>query len=219
MIRTFNTVNKNMNILQTKQENISANVTNVNTSGYKFQEIIQSTLETQQMINYTGGKNIDRRRELGPYVFGNEIDEVYKNFAQGTLLETGLSTDFAIIGNGFFTIQMNDGNIAYTRNGNFKLNEENQMVTMEGYLVLDEINDFDDYQNLNRIGDTLFTSDFAPIEIEGEVKQGFLESSNVDIIDEIVKMIEISREFEANQKVLHAADETLNKAVNEVGRI
>lgn len=219
MIRTFNTVNKNMNILQTKQENISANVTNVNTSGYKFQEIIQSTLETQQMINYTGGKNIDRRRELGPYVFGNEIDEVYKNFAQGTLLETGLSTDFAIIGNGFFTIRMNDGNIAYTRNGNFKLNEENQMVTMEGYLVLDEINDFDDYQNLNRIGDTLFTSDFAPIEIEGEVKQGFLESSNVDIIDEIVKMIEISREFEANQKVLHAADETLNRAVNEVGRI
>ena len=219
MIRTFNTVNKNMNILQTKQENISANVTNVNTSGYKFQEIIQSTLETQQMINYTGGKNIDRRRELGSYVFGNEIDEVYKNFAQGTLLETGLSTDFAIIGNGFFTIRMNDGNIAYTRNGNFKLNEENQLVTMEGYLVLDEINDFDDYQNLNRIGNTLFTSDFAPIEIEGEVKQGFLESSNVDIIDEIVKMIEISREFEANQKVLHAADETLNKAVNEVGRI
>lgn len=219
MIRTFNTVNKNMNILQTKQENISANVTNVNTSGYKFQEIIQSTLETQQMINYTGGKNIDRRRELGSYVFGNKIDGVYKNFAQGTLLETGLSTDFAIIGNGFFTIRMNDGNIAYTRNGNFKLNEENQMVTMEGYLVLDEINDFDDYQNLNRIGDALFTSDFAPIEIEGEVKQGFLESSNVDIIDEIVKMIEISREFEANQKVLHAADETLNKAVNEVGRI
>lgn len=114
---------------------------------------------------------------------------------------------------------MNDGNIAYTRNGNFKLNEENQIVTMEGYLVLDEINDFDDYQNLNRIGDTLFTSDTAPFVIDGEVKQGFLESSNVDVINEIVKMIEISREFEANQKVLHAADETLNKAVNEVGRV
>lgn len=219
MIRTLNTVNKNMNILQTKQENVSANITNVNTSGYKFQEIIQSTLETQEMINYTEGRNNDRRRELGPYVFGNQIDEVYKNFEQGTLLETGLSTDFAIVGNGFFTIEMNDGNIAYTRNGNFKLNEENQLVTMEGYLVLDEINDFDDYQNLNRIGDTLFTSDLAPIEIEGEVKQGFLESSNVDVIDQIVKMIEISREFEANQKVLHAADETLSKAVNEVGRV
>ena len=51
MIRTLNTINKNMNILQTKQENASANVTNVNTSGYKFQEIIQSTLETQQCQN------------------------------------------------------------------------------------------------------------------------------------------------------------------------
>ena len=219
MIRTLNTINKNMNILQTKQKNVSANITNVNTSGYKFQEIIQSTLETQQMINYTEGRNIDRRRELGPYVFGNQIDEVYKNFNQGTLLETGLETDYAIVGNGFFTIEMNDGNIAYTRNGNFKLNEENQIVTMEGYLVLDEINDFDDYQNLNRIGDTLFTSDTAPFAIDGEVKQGFLESSNVDVINEIVRMIEISREFEANQKVLHAADETLNKAVNEVGRV
>ncbi len=219
MIRTFNTVNKNMNILQTKQENVSANVTNVNTPGYKFQEVIQSTLDTQQMINYTEGRNVDRRRELGPYVFGNEVDEIYKNFNQGILYETGLDTDYAIVGNGFFTIEMNDGTIAYTRNGNFKLNEDNQLVTMEGYIVLDEINDFENYQNLNRIGDTLFTSDDAPIEIEGEVRQGFLERSNVDVIDELVKMIEISREFEANQKVLLAADETLNKAVNDVGRV
>lgn len=219
MIRTFNTVNKNMNILQTKQENVSANVTNVNTPGYKFQEVIQSTLDTQQMINYTEGRNVDRRRELGPYVFGNEVDEIYKNFNQGILYETGLDTDYAIVGNGFFTIEMNDGTIAYTRNGNFKLNEDNQLVTMEGYIVLDEINDFENYQNLNRIGDTLFTSDDIPIEIEGEVRQGFLERSNVDVIDELVKMIEISREFEANQKVLLAADETLNKAVNDVGRV
>ncbi|NLL80701.1 MAG: flagellar hook-basal body protein [Tissierellia bacterium] len=219
MIRTFNTVNKNMNILQTKQENVSANVTNVNTPGYKFQEVIQSTLDTQQMINYTEGRNVDRRRELGPYVFGNEVDEIYKNFNQGILYETGLDTDYAIVGNGFFTIEMNDGTIAYTRNGNFKLNEDNQLVTMEGYIVLDEINDFENYQNLNRIGDTLFTSDDAPIEIEGEVRQGFLERSNVNVIDELVKMIEISREFEANQKVLLAADETLNKAVNDVGRV
>src|SRR5690606_25348519 len=121
---------------------------------------------------------------------------------------------YAIVGNGFFTIQMDDGTIAYTRNGNFKLNEMNQLVTMDGYLVLDQISDFDNYQNLESLGNTLFTSNEAPIAIEGEVKQGFLESSNVDIVDELVRMIEISREFEANQKLLHAADETLNKAVN-----
>ena len=207
-----------MNILQTKQENVSANVTNVNTPGYKFQEVIQST-------RYTADDKLHRRKKcrqkkrVRALCFGNEVDEIYKNFNQGILYETGLDTDYAIVGNGFFTIEMNDGTIAYTRNGNFKLNEDNQLVTMEGYIVLDEINDFENYQNLNRIGDTLFTSDDAPIEIEGEVRQGFLERSNVDVIDELVKMIEISREFEANQKVLLAADETLNKAVNDVGRV
>ena len=114
---------------------------------------------------------------------------------------------------------MDDGTIAYTRNGNFKLNENNELVTMDGYLVLDEISDFEDYQNLTSMGNTLFTSDEAPFVIEGEVKQGFLESSNVVIVDELVRMIEISREFEANQKLLHAADETLSKAVNEAGRV
>lgn len=219
MIRSLHTVNRNMNILQKKQENTSANITNVNTPGYKFQDIIQSTMETQLMVNYAGGRDQNRRQELGGFVYGNQIDEIYKNFEQGVLLETGNPQDYAIVGNGFFTIQMDDGTIAYTRNGNFKLNEMNQLVTMDGYLVLDQISDFDNYQNLESLGNTLFTSNEAPFVIEGEVKQGFLESSNVDIVDELVRMIEISREFEANQKLLHAADETLNKAVNDVGRV
>jgi flagellar basal-body rod protein FlgG len=208
-----------MNILQKKQENTSANITNVNTPGYKFQDIVQSTMESQEMINYAGGKDANRRQVLGEFVYGNEIDEIYKNFEQGILQETGNPQDYAIVGNGFFTIQMDDGTIAYTRNGNFKLNDNNELVTMDGYLVLDEISDFADYQNLTSMGNTLFTSDEAPFVIEGEVKQGFLESSNVVIVDELVRMIEISREFEANQKLLHAADETLSKAVNEVGRV
>lgn len=219
MIRSLHTVNRNMNILQKKQENTSANITNVNTPGYKFQDIVQSTMESHQMLNYAGGKDANRRQELGGFIYGNEIDEIYKNFEQGTLLETGNPQDYAIVGNGFFTIQMDDGTIAYTRNGNFKLNDYNELVTMDGYLVLDEISDFADYQNLNSLGNTLFTSDEAPFVIEGEIKQGFLESSNVVIVDELVRMIEISREFEANQKLLHAADETLNKAVNEAGRV
>ena len=51
------------------------------------------------------------------------------------------------------------------------------------------------------------------------VMQNYLESSNVDFTGEIVKMIEISREFQSNQKMIQAADETLSKAVNEIGRL
>jgi len=242
MIRSIYTANRHMNVLQTKQENTSANISNINTPGYKFQEIVQSTLESHQMINYSGGRRLNRRQELGEFVFGNQIDGFYRNFQQGNLSETNKATDFALVGSGFFTIQMDNGEIAYTRNGNFRLNENNQLETMEGHLVLgvDEngnigliygennsvdggqllITDFNDYNNLNNIGDTLFTSNEAGYRLmDGEVRQGFLEMSNVRIGDELVKLIELAREFESSQKLLHAADETLSKAVNEIGRV
>lgn len=242
MIRSINTINKSMNVLQKKQENTSANIANVNTPGFKFQDIIQRTQETNELINYVGGNDNEDRQVLGNFVFGNEIDEYYKNFKQGILIDTGSHSDFALVGNGFFTIELDDGGLAFSRNGNFKVNEFNQLVTMEGYNVLgvnefgqptninivnDEIininfliSDFPDYQELISIGDTLFTSQLGGNQvIEGEVKQGFLEQSNVEIANELVRMIEITREFEANQKLLHSADETLSKAVNEIGRV
>lgn len=236
MIRSINTVNKNMNILEKKQEQTSANIANVKTSGYKFQDLVQKTLESKNMVNYSGKDNT--RQELGKVYFGNGVDELTRNFNQGILVESTNITDFAIVGNGFFTIDMLDGQLGFTRNGNFKLNEQNQLATMEGYLVLgrnrapidgvDEkvskedllLSDFGNYQTLKSIGDTIFTSGVEPtIGLNGEIRQGYLEMSNVDIADELVKMIQISREFEANQKVLHSSDETLNKAVNEIGRV
>lgn len=223
MIRTLHTVNRSMNVLQKRQENTSANFANVSTPGYKFQGMVQSTLESNLMINYSDGPKNDRRQELGNWVFGNQIDEAYKNFIQGNLSETEVPTDFALIGNGFFTVQMDNGQTAYTRNGNFRINDQGQLETMEGHLVLEAngqpiITDFADYTTLESIGDTLFTG-AGGFVIQGEIRQGFLEMSNVDTVDEVVKMIEIARSFESNQKVLHAADETLSKAVNEVGRV
>jgi len=231
-----------MNVLQKKQENTSANMANVNTPGYKFQDIVQSTLASKDIINYAGGPNMDRRQELGGFVYGNQIDEVYKNLEQGSLSETNKATDFALVGTGFFTVQTDNGDMALTRNGNFKVNEQNQLVTLQGYPVMGVdgngqpstiqvenenlsgqkllISNVEDYATLENVGDTLFMNDQKQYDvIEGEVKQGYLEMSNVRIADELVKMIEISREFESNQKLLHSSDETLSKAVNEVGRI
>ena len=225
MIRSIHTVNRNMNILQKKQENTSANIANVNTPGYKFQNILTSSLESHVLVNHAGGSKSNMRQELGDFVFGNQIDQVYKNFEQGFLMETGVPTDYSIVGNGFFTIESENGVINYTRNGNFKVNDENQLVTMEGNRVIVQdgdflIADFEDYSNLISTGDTTFASNENPINaFTGQVRSGFLEMSNVSMVDEMVSMIEISREFEANQKLLHAANETLNKAVNEIGRV
>ena len=251
MLRSVETIKRNMNILHKKLENTNANITNVNTPGYKFQNIIQSTLEGREMINYSGGLNLVERQDIGNFVFGNQIDLIYKNFEQGILNKTDKKTDFGLVGNGFFSIQLNN-KIGFTRDGNFKINNENLLTTMEGYPVLgvDEygetsyiniedpnfevdnkgnilnhgiklyIVDFDDYQTLDTMGDTIFLSDDMNYNaIDGEVSQGYLELSNVNVVDEMIKMIEVSREFESNQKILKSMDETLSKAVNDIGRV
>ena len=230
-----------MNVLQKRQENTGANIANTNTPGYKFQDVIQTTAKNHTMINHTG--KVEDKIQLGKWTFGAEVDGLVQNFDQGTLMQTEDPIDFAINGRGFFTLALNDGTRAYTRNGNFILDEENKLVTMEGnevlgigldgnpaplYLSQDGIirdgakpliTDFEDNTQLSRIGQTSYTSNSQGTRVEEEVAQGYLEMSNVIIADEMVKLIEIAREFEANQKLLHTSDETLNKAVNEVGRV
>jgi flagellar basal-body rod protein FlgG len=233
MIRSLYTINRSLNVIQKRQENTSSNIVNANTPGYKFQGVLQSTMESREMINYAGGNNKNLRNPLGQFVFGNQVDGYFRNFSSGAFYETGNDTDFAINGNGFFTIELNDGQIAYTRNGNFIINENNELTTIEGYRVLgangyinpnDEnynflISDIEDYDTFISIGDSLFVTQAPTNIIETEVKNGYLESSNVNMVDEMVKLIEITREFEANQKLMHVADETLSKAVNEVGKV
>ena len=55
--------------------------------------------------------------------------------------------------------------------------------------------------------------------INTTVKQGFLESSNVNVVDSMIEMIRFQRNYEANQKSIISEDETLTKAVNEVGKV
>ena len=54
---------------------------------------------------------------------------------------------------------------------------------------------------------------------DAQVSQGLIESSNVNVVSEMVNMITISRAYQAGQKVINAVDETLEKAVNQVGQV
>ncbi len=81
--------------------------------------------------------------------------------------------------------------------------------------------DFDDYDYLSKYGENLY--DLVPganvIPTDAELEQGALETSNVNIVDEMVQMITISRAYEAAQKMIQTEDSTLDKAVNTVGRV
>lgn len=106
---------------------IANNMTNISTAGYKSEHYTDSTFR-EVMISRVG--NLDKRnpQELGTQSYILAPDELYTDYAQSSLEETGLTLDFAIQGEGFFAIQ-NGNQTGYSRNGSFTLDNE-------GYLCL-----------------------------------------------------------------------------------
>lgn len=234
MIRSMDTLQKSFNILQKKQENTSSNVSNVNTFGFKSQKIIQKTDKEKQMFNHLKGPQLNDKNEIGTFIFGNRIDEINKNMTTGSMKQTNKQTDYAILGDGFFNIQLANGTIGYTKNGHFQVNEQNQLMTQEGYLVLSDngqpidarqqnpnfrLTKFNDLNNLTAIGESLFSGVNGEQDLNSRVENHMLESSNVDMVDEMTDLLQTAREFEINQKALHTSDETLRKLTNEIGRV
>jgi len=103
---------------------IGHNIANSNTTGFKasraeFAEMVASAIGA----GGGGGKNAG---------IGVETAAIAQQFAQGNLNVTGNNLDVAINGNGFFTLQQADGSRAYTRAGNFKLDDRGNVVTNSG---------------------------------------------------------------------------------------
>jgi flagellar basal-body rod protein FlgG len=163
--------------------------------------------------------------------------------------QTGVPTDFAIEGDGFFVVNTPQGE-RYTRTGAWSVSPAGELVTQEGYKVQGEngaINilnasftvdsngnvtsmagtdkirlvNFDDLSGLRKEGNNLYSSNTAQIipGTPGTIKQGCLEGSNVDLSKQMVDMIEISRSFEINQRMIRMQDEKLGKSVSEIGRL
>ncbi|HWT73940.1 MAG TPA: flagellar hook-basal body protein [Mobilitalea sp.] len=89
------------------------------------------------------------------------------------------------------------------------------------YVDTIKITDFQDYNYLIKSGDTMYQALDGATEITGSasVKQGFTEQSNVNVVSEMVDMINITRAYEANQKIIQTVDKTLDLAANSVGRV
>ena len=114
----------------THQHNLNVignNMVNISTSGYKQERYTASTFDdvlySRVDVNHSGGTEIGRQSYI------RAASDIYTDFSQGIPEPTELPLDFAIVGDGFFAVQDPDGNIAYTRMGNFSLDEE-------GYLCL-----------------------------------------------------------------------------------
>lgn len=85
-----------------------------------------------------------------------------------------------------------------------------------------KVTDFEDYNYLKHYGETYFSAVDGAKETEevtATIYNGMLESSNVQTAKEMVNLINYQRAYETNQKMIQAHDETLQVAVNELGKI
>ncbi len=136
MVRGLYTAATGMNVQAKRLEVISNDLANTTTTGYKkdvavvasFQDVLMSRLNDTQNGTPNNGT-------IGKITYGAKIDEIYTDFTQGSIISTGEMVDVAIQGNGFFVVQTPNGE-AYTRDGNFSINQYGELVTKEGYPVM-----------------------------------------------------------------------------------
>ena len=115
---------------------ISNNLANVNTTGFKrdradfqtlmYQNVRQAGAQSSQETQLANGMNVG----TGVKIVGTE-----RIYTQGAMVSTERPLDIAISGDGFFQVDMPDGRTAYTRAGNFAMDNEGKLVTSEGYPV------------------------------------------------------------------------------------
>ena len=144
MIRGLYTGASGMQAQQHRMDALANNLANVDLTGYKrdtsvhkaFPEMLIRRFNDDGVHQFPIG-SVDSAPIVGKLGTGVEYNESYTVFEQGALKETSNPFDLALDGDGFFSIQTNQGE-RYTRNGTFILGKEGYLLTKEGYKVLGE---------------------------------------------------------------------------------
>lgn len=139
MFKGFYNLTSGMLSQQRNLDVVANNMVNISTAGYKSDRYTSSTFE-DVLYSRVGNKNKAEPQEIGRQSYIRASSMIYTDFVQGIPEPTGIPLDFAIEGDGFFAVQGPDGEIAYTRSGNFSLDEEGYLCLPEAGRVLDQEN-------------------------------------------------------------------------------
>ena len=121
---------------QTRMAVVSNNLANVNTTGFKQGRAVFEDLLYQNVRQSGGSSSQDTILPTGMSLgTGVRVVATEKLHTQGTVQNTEQALDVAINGRGFFQILKPDGNLAYTRDGAFQMNDQGELVTSSGYIV------------------------------------------------------------------------------------
>src|SRR5579872_1492832 len=112
-----------LNAYQTWIDTISNNIANTATTGFKGQRVTFADLFYQQLLPASGPTNTNGGINPQSVGLGVKVNTIDTEFAQGGLQTTGINTDLALNGDGFFILRNNNGTPIYTRDGAFSLNQ------------------------------------------------------------------------------------------------
>jgi len=239
---------------------IANNLANVSTSGFKksradFQDLLY------QIMKVPGSPtSADTMSPTGIQVgLGVKTGAVTKVFTEGDIVQTENKLDVAIEGTGFFQVALPDGNIAYTRSGNFKLDSTGRITTSDGFPIQPEITIPADATEVTIsqtgvvsaiVGSSTASTQLGTLEIAsfpnnagliatgrnlfretdasgaatlgtpgsngiGTLLQGYVENSNVNLVEEMTHMITAQRAFEINSKVITTSDQMM-QTINQI---
>ncbi len=139
-MRALWTASTGMEGQQIEIDNIANNLANTNTTGYKesrvnFEDLFYQTVKSPGAYSseYT---QVPTGIQIG---LGSKVSSIEKEFTQGDMQQTSNPLDLAIEGQGFFQIQMTDGETAYTRDGTFQTNSQGQLVNANGEALVPPI--------------------------------------------------------------------------------
>jgi len=257
MVKGLYTANWGMINEQKRVDILANNMANAATTGYKKEGSTSMAFHDVLAYKIKDTSEPGMVKRLGAMNMGVKIGEVYTDYTQGAIHETGNTFDMALSGKGFFAVEFTnksgETSTKYTRDGHFTLNVNGELVNKNGDFLLDkggnhikldplqefsvdrlgnvylgdtlqttiQVADFANYDYLEKYGENYLTPLEGAEEVDptSQVISGYLEDSNVQVVQEMVDLINFTRAYETNQKMIQAVDSTLETAVTRVGQV
>ncbi|MEB3197111.1 MAG: flagellar hook-basal body protein [Candidatus Sericytochromatia bacterium] len=243
MLKGIYTAASGMNFQLQQLSEVSANLANVNTPGYKRTQLVSETFG--DLVTAFTSPTSQNRVGVGLQEAGRARWE-----SQGALVRTNNPLHLALSGDGYFQTLDANGTVKVTRNGDFRLDAEGFLATQDGARVLGADNQpirlaaiASDTLRIRQDGVLMSgTNEVGRIKVVGNeqaagprfpvstatapalqagysLEQGYLENSNVNVVSEMVNLITLNRAFGFDQKAITIQDNLLNKTVNDLARI
>ena len=227
--------------LQRQMDVVANNMANINTSGFKSENI----LFEQYVMPVARDRDFQRNDQPLSYV---QDWATIHDLSGGAMVQTGSDLDVGLNGDGFFAVQTPGGD-RYTKSGAFQIAANGNLVDLNGNPVLGEggpisfgpeetgiiiagdgavsssagakgklrLVEFANPQELTREGNNLFAGGTPVAATNTKAMQGFVEKSNVSGVSEMAEMIRVTRAYESTASMTQRQDELRRTAIQRLG--